>query len=120
MTQSTVASRPTLGWRPPLVLIISGCIIAMVSFGPRSALGFFLTPLSSANGWGREVFTFALAIQNLLWGVGQPFAGAVADRFGTDRVLIVGSLFYAAGLALMSQSNTPGMLDLSAGVLIGF
>jgi MFS family permease len=119
MTQSTVAPR-TAGWRTPAVIIICGCLIGMVSFGPRSALGFFLTPLSSANGWGREVFAFALAIQNLLWGIGQPFAGAVADRFGTDRVLIVGSLFYAAGLALMSHSTSPGMLDLSAGVLIGF
>jgi MFS family permease len=92
----------------------------MVAFGPRSSLGFFLTPMSSANGWGREVFAFAVAIQNLLWGVGQPFAGAVADRFGTNRVLIAGSLFYAAGLALMAVSSSPGMITLSAGVLIGF
>jgi MFS family permease len=118
MTQSTVA-RPSLGWRTPLVVTIAGCIIAMVSFGPRSSLGFFLTPLSSANGWGREVFAFAVAIQNLLWGIGQPFAGAIADRFGTNRVLMVGALFYAAGLALMARSTTPGMIDLSAGVLIG-
>ena len=118
MSQSTV-ERPSLGWRTPLVITIAGCIIAMVSFGPRSALGFFLTPLSSTNGWGREVFAFAVAIQNLLWGIGQPFAGAIADRFGTNRVLIVGALFYAAGLALMSHSTTPGMIDLSAGVLIG-
>src|SRR6478752_1173444 len=118
MTRSTVA-RPSLGWRTPLVVTIAGCIIAMVSFGPRSSLGFFLTPLSSTNGWGREVFAFAVAIQNLLWGIGQPFAGAVADRFGTNRVLMIGAVFYAAGLALMAHSNTPGMIDLSAGVLIG-
>ena len=109
-----------VGWRTPLVVIVCGCVIAMVSFGPRSSLGFFLTPLSSANGWGREVFAFAVAIQNLLWGVGQPLAGAVADRFGTNRVLIAGSLFYAAGLALMASSTSPGMMTLSAGVLIGF
>jgi MFS family permease len=119
MTQSHVAPRALSGWRTPAVVIVAGCIIAMVSFGPRSALGFFLTPLSSANGWGREVFAFAVAIQNLLWGIGQPFAGAVADRFGTNRVLIVGALFYAAGLALMAHATTPGMIDLSAGVLIG-
>jgi MFS family permease len=118
MNQSSLA-RPNLGWRTPLVVIIAGCIIAMVSFGPRSSLGFFLTPLSSPNGWGREVFAFAVAVQNLLWGIGQPFAGAVADRFGTNRVLMVGALFYAAGLALMAHSTTPGMIDLSAGVLIG-
>ena len=118
MTMSQVARQ--VGWRTPLVVIACGCVIAMVSFGPRSSLGFFLTPMSSANGWGREVFAFAVAIQNLLWGVGQPFAGAVADRFGTNRVLIAGSLFYAAGLALMAMSTTPGMITLSAGVLIGF
>jgi MFS family permease len=120
MSQSNVAPRPLTTWRTPMVVIVCGCLIAMVSFGPRSALGFFLTPLSSTNGWGREVFAFAVAIQNLLWGIGQPFAGAVADRFGTDRVLMVGALFYAAGLALMGHSTTPGMIDLSAGVLIGF
>jgi MFS family permease len=91
----------------------------MISFGPRSSLGFFLTPLSQTNHWGRDVFAIAVAIQNLLWGIGQPFAGAIADRFGTNRVLCVGAVFYALGLAIMAQSTTPEMLDLSAGVLIG-
>jgi len=109
-----------LGWRTPLVIVISGCIIAILGFGPRSALGFFLTPLSHANGWGRDVFGLALAIQNLLWGIAQPFAGAIADRYGTVRVLCVGALLYALGLALMAYSQTPAMLHLSAGVLIGF
>ena len=118
MTLSQAARQ--VGWRTPLVVIICGSIIAMVSFGPRSSLGFFLTPMSSANGWGREIFAFAVAIQNLLWGLGQPFAGAVADRFGTNRVLMVGALLYASGLALMAHSDSPGMLTLSAGVLIGF
>jgi MFS family permease len=92
----------------------------MISFGPRASLGFFLTPLSEANHWGRDVFAFALAVQNLLWGVGQPFAGAIADRFGAPRVLAVGAIFYAAGLYLMASATTPVMLTLSAGVLIGF
>ncbi len=118
MTLSQAARQ--VGWRTPLVVIICGSIVAMLSFGPRSALGFFLTPLSSTNGWGREVFAFAVAIQNLLWGLGQPFAGAVADRFGTNRVLMVGATLYASGLALMAHSDSPAMLDLSAGVLIGF
>ena len=87
---------------------------------PRSSLGFFLTPLSSANGWGRDVFGLALAIQNLLWGLGQPFAGAIADKYGAPRVLSVGAMLYAAGIYLMAHSNTPGMLYISAGVLIGF
>src|SRR5437667_3225611 len=109
-----------LGWRTPTAIVVAGCLIAIVSFGPRSTLGFFLTPLSSANGWGRDVFALALAIQNLLWGLGQPFAGAIADRFGASRVLSAGAILYALGLALMAYSNTPGLLDLSAGVLIGF
>jgi MFS family permease len=109
-----------LAWRTPAVIVICGCLIAILTFGPRSALGFFLTPLSQAHGWGRDVFAFALAIQNLLWGIGQPFAGAIADRFGTVRVLGAGAILYALGLALMAKAATPGLLDLSAGVLIGF
>ncbi len=107
-------------WRTPAVLIACGCVIAVISFGPRSSLGFFLTPLSNTQGWGRDVFGLALAIQNLLWGLGQPFAGAIADKYGAPRVLSAGAVLYALGLYLMSQSNTPGMLYLSAGVLIGF
>jgi MFS family permease len=70
--------------------------------------------------WGRDVFGFALAIQNLLWGVFQPFAGGVADRFGAVRVLWTGAIAYAVGLALMAYADTPVVLDLTAGVLIGF
>jgi MFS family permease len=109
-----------LGWRTPLVVVVSGCLIAMISFGPRSSLGFFLTPIGHANHWGRDVFALALAIQNLLWGVGQPFAGAIADKYGTNRVIAVGALFYAAGIGLMSYSTTPLAIDLTAGVLVGF
>ena len=116
---SVIAAKP-LTWRTPALVLLCGCVISLVSFGPRATLGFFLTPQSQANGWGRDTFAFALALQNLLWGIGQPFAGAVADRFGTARVLCVGALLYAAGLSLMAYSTTPGMLDLSAGVLIGF
>ena len=92
--QSAEGSALAANWRTPLVIISIGCLIGMISFGPRSALGFFLTPLSEANHWGRDVFAFALAIQNLLWGVGQPFAGAIADRFGAPRVLAVGAILY--------------------------
>src|SRR5260370_36287967 len=112
------AARPA--WRTPAVIVICGCLIAILTFGPRSTLGFFLKPWSEANGWGRDVFAFALAIQNLLWGIGQPFAGAVADRFGTVRVISAGAILYALGLVLMANARTPGLLDLSAGVLIGF
>lgn len=109
-----------IGWRTPVVIVLCGCLISMISFGPRATLGFFLTPMSQANDWGRDVFGLALAIQNILWGMGQPFAGAIADRFGTMRVLCAGGMLYAIGLILMAYSTTPGMLDLAAGVFIGF
>jgi MFS family permease len=111
---------PRANWRTPLVVIACGCVVALVSFGPRSAVGQFLTPMSMDRGWGREVFSFALAIQNLLWGVGQPFAGAIADRFGTVRVLCAGAILYAIGLAWMAQADSPTALTLSSGVLVGF
>ena len=108
-----------VGWRTPIVVIVCGCLIAMISFGPRSALGFFLTPLSQTNHWGRDVFAFALAVQNLMWGIGQPFAGAIADRFGAPRVLALGAALYAVGLYVMAYATTPATLTLSAGFLIG-
>jgi MFS family permease len=107
-------------WRTPAMIVLSGCLIALLSFGPRSAAGQFLTPLSFANGWGRDVFSIAFAIQNLVWGIGQPFAGAIADRFGTVRVLCIGALMYGLGLAIMAYATNPLALDISAGVLIGF
>lgn len=105
--------------RTPELVIICGCLIALVTFGLRSSFGLFLEPLSMTRGWGREVFALAIAVQNLLWGLGQPFAGAVADRYGAGRVLAVGGLLYAAGVVLMSVSSTPMMLHLSGGVLVG-
>ena len=118
----TTASPPmTLpAWRSPIVLIAVGCAIALIAFGPRSAIGQFLTPMSFDRGWGRESFSFAIAIQNLLWGAAQPFAGAFADRFGPVRVLSAGAILYAIGLAGMATAQSTLMLDLSAGVIIGF
>ena len=120
MSTQNVSASSSIGWRTPAVVVVCGCIIALLGFGPRSAMGFFLTPMSQVNNWGREVFAFALAVQNLLWGAGQPFAGAIADRYGAPRVLVAGALLYAAGLFLMAFSTTPTTLTLSAGVLIGF
>jgi MFS family permease len=119
MSVAPAVSRPA-DWRTPVVLVAVGCAIAMLAFGPRSALGQFLTPLSLDRGWGRDAFSFALALQNLLWGAVQPFAGGVADRFGPTRVLCLGAILYALGLVAMAYAPTPLMLDLSAGVLIGF
>ena len=116
----TIATKTIASWRTPALVIGFGSLIALIAFGPRSTLGFFLTPLSSANHWGRDVFAFALALQNLLWGVGQPLGGIIADRFGSVRVLCGGALLYALGLVLMAHATSAPMLDLSAGVLIGF
>jgi MFS family permease len=108
------------GWRTPAVVLVCGCLISLIGFGPRSALGFFLTPMSSDNGWGREVFALSVAMQTLLYGAAQPFSGALADRFGTVRVVIVGALLYAAGIYMMAHATTPEELYLSSGVVIGF
>jgi MFS family permease len=117
----SIQSGSTAGtWRTPALIIGFGCLISLMSFGPRSSLGFFLTPVSNANHWGRDVFAFALALQNLLWGIGQPLAGMIADRFGTARVICAGGLMYACGLVLMGHANSAPLLDLSAGALIGF
>jgi MFS family permease len=90
MSSRPVADPSTMSrctsWRTPAVIVICGCVIAMISFGPRATLGFFLTPMSAANGWGREVFALSVAMQTLLYGAAQPFSGAIADRFGTVRV----------------------------------
>jgi MFS family permease len=105
---------------PAVVIIAAGGLIGMITFGPRSVFGLFLLPMTQEFGWGRDVFAVAVAIQNLLWGVGSPFAGAMADRFGTVRVLWVGALLYGAGLVLMAYAQSPLVLHLSAGVLVGF
>ena len=109
----------TASWRTPTIVIVVGCLIALLTFGVRAGFGLFLQPMSSTLGWGREIFAFAIAVQNLLWGLGQPFAGALADRYGSGRVLASGGLLYTLGIFLMAQTSTPGMLTLSAGVLVG-
>jgi MFS family permease len=118
-TEDDLRPLPAVTWRTPLVIVVCGCLIGMLTFGPRSTFGFFMQPMSREFSWGRDVFGLALAIQNLLWGMGQPLAGAIADRFGSLRVISVGALMYAAGLILMRYAATPLSLDISAGVLIG-
>jgi MFS family permease len=102
------------------IMVICGCIISTIAFGPRSALGNFLRPMSIDNGWDRGVFALAVAIQTLLYGAAQPFSGAIADRFGTLPVIIGGAVLYAAGIFMMAYADTPGLLYLSNGVLVGF
>jgi MFS family permease len=106
-------------WRTPTVILICGCLVALISFGPRSTFGFFLPPMTAANAWGRDVFALALAIEMLLWGASQPFAGALADRFGAHWVLIGGAVLYIVGTVWMAYAHTPLEFHLAAGVLIG-
>jgi MFS family permease len=108
-----------IDWRAAAIIVVCGCLISMISFGPRASLGLFLTPLSSAREWSREVFALSLAIQNLMWGLGQPAFGAIADRFGERRVIVLGGLLYAAGLALTAVAEAPLLVHVAAGLLIG-
>ena len=100
-------------------LLICAIWILILSMGVRHAFGLFLPPMTAAHGWGREEFAFAIGLQNLMWGVAQPFAGAVGDRFGTHRVLAAGAVLYTLGLLGMAWSETPLTLALTGGVLIG-
>lgn len=101
------------------VVIVAGCLISLLSFGPRTIMGLFLAPMTDARGWSREIFALSIAIQNIVWGFGQPIAGAIADRYGSARVLAVGGLVYAGGLALMAWAPDPLWLNVSAGLMIG-
>jgi predicted MFS family arabinose efflux permease len=99
--------------------IACGAFIVLLSFGIRSSFGLFLQPMSLDLGWGREVFALAIAIQNLLWGLSQPFVGAIADKWGTARTILGGGLLYIVGVYLMSTTSSPAELYFSAGVLVG-
>jgi MFS family permease len=100
-------------------VLICGAAIVTLSMGIRHGFGLWLQPITQANQWTRETFAFAIAIQNLTWGIAGIFAGMVADRFGAFRVIVVGALFYSLGLMGMAHSPTPLLFALSAGVLIG-
>jgi MFS family permease len=110
------ASAPTLSVKQ---VLICGAMIVTLSMGIRHGFGLWLQPITQAQDWTRQTFSFALAIQNLSWGIFGVFAGMVADRFGAFRVLIAGTAFYALGLLGMAYSPTPLLFTLSAGVLIG-
>ena len=100
-------------------ILVSGALILALSLGIRHGFGLFLAPMSAEFGWGRETFAFAIALQNLIWGIAQPFTGAIADRFGAMRTVLVGGILYAIGLVLMGYSDSAFSLSMSAGVLIG-
>ena len=103
-----------------LQVLICGATIVTLSMGIRHGFGLWLQPMTTDRGWTRESFAFALAVQNLTWGLAGPFTGMLADRFGAFRVLVVGGLLYAVGLALMALSATTAGFLGSAGLLIGF
>ena len=100
-------------------LILSACLLLLLSFGYRSSFGLFVKPITAANGWGREVISVALALQNLFWGIFAVFAGGMADRFGNVKVIVAGTILYALGIMLMSGVDNPWMLNLSTGLLVG-
>jgi len=106
-------------WRTPTVVLVASGLILTLSMGIRHGFGLFLQPMSADLHWGRETFALALAVQNLMWGIATPFAGMLADRFGSHRVALACSVLYIAGLATMAMATTPLMLVLTAGVLIG-
>ena len=106
-------------WRAPALVMTAACAIAVVGFGARSIFGLFLEPMSAARGWGRETFALALAIQNLAWGASLPVAGALSDRFGPSRVLAAGAVVYALGIRAMAHTESPAVLQLTAGILVG-
>jgi predicted MFS family arabinose efflux permease len=109
----------TSAWRTPAVVLFCGGMILTIALGVRHNFGLYMQPMTADLGIGRETFAFAIAIQNLLYGISQPITGLIADRFGTARVLIGGAILYAVGLSLMSVSSTGLELTLSAGLLIG-
>src|SRR5690606_32766447 len=112
---ATQSSRSSFPW----LIVACGCIIAAMTFGPRSAMGFFQLPMLEDRGWDRTTFGLAMALQNLLWGAGQPIFGAIADRFGTWRVLALSGILYAAGLCMMAVATDEIMLHIGGGVLVG-
>jgi len=113
-------SLPARDWRLSTARVLTcGAAIVTLSMGIRHGFGLWLQPMTMDRGWTRETFAFALAIQNLVWGLSGPFAGMLADRWGALRVLIAGSLFYAAGLALMALSASGAAFTGSAGFLLG-
>ncbi|MCZ7600284.1 MAG: MFS transporter [Gammaproteobacteria bacterium] len=109
----------TPSWRRPATVLVAGCLIACIGFGVRSSLGLFLEPMTTAHGWNREVFALAMAFQNLLWGMALPFAGALADKYGSVWVIVAGAVLYSAGVVGMTLSPDPLLFQFTGGVLSG-
>ena len=110
---------PTERRLPLLRLLICSSLILTLAMGIRHGFGLWLQPVTQGQGWSRETFSLAIAVQNLSWGVFGIFAGMLADRWGGWRVLIGGSLLWTLGLAGMALSDTPLLFTLSTGIVIG-
>ena len=106
--------------RNTVLVITAGALIISLSMGVRQTFGLFLDPITTALNIGRESFALSMAVQQLLWGIFQPFAGMVSDKFGAGRVLVSGALAYALGLVVLSGATSIFELQLGAGLLIGF
>ncbi len=115
----TSADKSISSSRPVWVVLLSGCLILCLAFGVRSSYGLFVKPISDELNWGREVLAFSLALQNLLWGAAQPFAGMVADRYGAGRVLVLSALIYAGGIILGAMDYSPIASHLGPGFFVG-
>lgn len=114
-----MTTQPMSKWHGAEVALVCVSLILLISLGVRHAFGLFLQPVSMDQGWGRETFAFAIALQNLVWGVSQPFTGMLSDRFGAKPVVAIGAVLYGAGLWTMSVVGGEGVFILGAGVLIG-
>ena len=118
MTFSSPTSSTLSNWRTPAIILACGCAVLVISMGLRATPGIFLKPMTQANGWSREVFSFAIALQNLMWGLASPFFGAVADRYGAGRTVVTGAILYVLGLSWMAFSQTAADLTMSAGIVV--
>ena len=114
-----ITSKSTPWYFTPTVILFAGCLVAIVNFGVRSTFGQFTLPISEAHGWPRETYSLAIALQNLLWGIATPMAGALADRYGSARVLMVGAVLYAIGIMMMNYAGSPFMLHMGGGIVVG-
>ena len=106
-------------WRTPVVVLVCGTLVMMLAFGIRQTYGLFLTPISETLGWPLGIFSFAVALQSLIWGLAQPLLGGLADRYGSGRVVALSAVSYVAGLYLMSISTDPWSMTFSTALLTG-
>lgn len=106
-------------WRSPAVVLFCGGLILTLAMGMRHGFGLFLQPMTLAHGWSRETFAFAMALQNLVWGLAQPFTGMLADKYGAGKILLAGAALYIAGLCVMALASSGAVFGWGSGLLIG-